>query len=177
MLAPERLRRHVALTVGHPAYFQRPSVEQRRRSWYMLLFQFEGVAEALLRQNDWALFREFAQGHPETESWLRDLARPGALTAALNWYRANMHPSGGVEPIAELPAVVVPTLGVWASGDAYLAEACVTDSKARVTGEWGYERMDGVSHWIPLDAPERLVALILKWLAPDGALPRTWTLG
>jgi pimeloyl-ACP methyl ester carboxylesterase len=128
------------------------------------------VAEALLQQNDWALFREFVEGHPECAEWLRDLARPGALTAALNWYRANMHPRDTLEPIAELPSVAVPTLGVWGSGDIHLAEPCVTDSAARVSAEWRYQRLEGVGHWIPLDAPDRLIPLILEWLAPDGAL-------
>ena len=45
----------------------------------------------MLRQNDWALMREWATSHPDLEQ-LADLERPGALTAALNWYRANMHP-------------------------------------------------------------------------------------
>jgi len=169
LVAPARIRRQVALTVGHPAYFQRPSLEQRRLSWYMLLFQFEGVAEALLEQDNWALFRDFVGHHPECERWVSDLSRPGALTAGLSWYRANMHPAATVGEVPALPAVTVPTLGIWASGDAYLAEACVTSSAERVSAEWRYERLDGVGHWIPLDAPDRMVGLVLDWLGHPSA--------
>ncbi|HEU4579901.1 MAG TPA: alpha/beta fold hydrolase, partial [Polyangiaceae bacterium] len=87
---PERVLRHVSLSVGHPAYLRAPSLEQRRRLWYALLFQFDGLAEAALISRDWALFREHVGGHAESAHWLADLARPGALTAALNWYRANL---------------------------------------------------------------------------------------
>ena len=58
----------------------------------MLYFQFEGVAEAGLTSNDWRLFKEFMRGEGDADRYMKDLARPGALTAALNWYRANVRP-------------------------------------------------------------------------------------
>jgi pimeloyl-ACP methyl ester carboxylesterase len=54
--APERVERLAALSVGHPAgYFT--ELRQRELSWYMLFFQFEGIAEDALRRDDWALLR------------------------------------------------------------------------------------------------------------------------
>ena len=79
------------LSVGHPARFGRRTIAQRELSWYMLLFQFP-EAEEILRKDDWALAREWMATHPERDAALERLARPGALTAGLNWYRANMHP-------------------------------------------------------------------------------------
>ena len=46
----------VVLSVGHPATFRR-TLEQRQKSWYMLLFQFPGVAERWLTGDNWANFR------------------------------------------------------------------------------------------------------------------------
>ena len=67
LLAPERVDRLVALSVGHPTAFAARGIEQRRLSWYMLLFQFE-EAEALLRKDDWALMREWAASHPDLDA-------------------------------------------------------------------------------------------------------------
>jgi pimeloyl-ACP methyl ester carboxylesterase len=161
MGAPERVDRLVVLSVGHPAAPR--SIEQRERAWYQLFFQFEGVAEAWLRHDDWRLFRELLRGDGDLERYLEDLSRPGALTASLNWYRANLAPRPP-GPAPEPPPVKAPTLGIWSSGDRYLTEDRMIASERFVEGAWRYERIEGASHWIPLDAPDRLNALLLEWL-------------
>jgi hypothetical protein len=77
------------------------SIEQREKGWYQLLFQFTGVAEELLGRDDWKLLREILAGAGDLTAALQDLARPGALTAALNWYRANLAPRSELEPLCE----------------------------------------------------------------------------
>ena len=47
LMAPDRVERLAVLSVGHPATFARPSLEQREKSWYMLLFQFPEAEEIL----------------------------------------------------------------------------------------------------------------------------------
>ena len=130
----------------------------------MLLFQFEGVAEELLTRNDWQLFREFSRGDGDHERHLADLSRPGALTAALNWYRANSDPRRELGSRPPLPPVAVPTLGIWSTGDNYLLEELMLRSEEHVTGPWRYERIEGASHWLQLDRPERVNELLLEFL-------------
>ena len=48
----------------------------------------------MLQRDDWRLLREWLRGNGDVERYLADLSRPGALTAALNWYRANAAPRG-----------------------------------------------------------------------------------
>ncbi len=163
VLAPERVDRLVTLSVGHPTAFASRGIDQRRLSWYMLLFQFE-EAEELLRQDDWALMREWAASHPDLDHALQDLARPGALTAALNWYRASLHPRGDLEQRGTLPLVQADTLGVFSTGDDFLVEAQMAESAPYVQGEWRYERIEGVGHWMMLEQPERISALLLDFL-------------
>ena len=163
-LAPERVERLAILSVGHPNTFGDPPIEQRELSWYMLLFQFEGVAEALLERDDWKLLRQWLRGNGDVETYLADLARPGALTAALNWYRAGFAPAAELRKRQPFPVVTVPTLGVWSSGDDYLLETGLASSGEHVDAEWRYERIDGASHWLQLDAPERLNGLLLDFL-------------
>ena len=165
MFLPERVERLAALSVGHPAANYAGAIEQWQRSWYMLWFKFPGVAEEALPRNDWRLFREWTRGSPETEAQIAALSRPGALTAGLNWYRANIGPElfGRTEP-PRLPTVSCPVLGVWSSRDAYLSEPPMKESARFVTGPWRYERLDGVGHWMQVEAPERLNEHLLGFL-------------
>jgi pimeloyl-ACP methyl ester carboxylesterase len=128
-----------------------------------LFFQFEGVAEATLAHDDWAWLREFSRGDGDQDRWVRDLSRPGALTASLNWYRANLAPRMP-RPARQLPPVRVPTMGIWSTNDHYLDGSLMRASAEYVQAPWRHEVIEGASHWIPVDAPDRLNALLLDWL-------------
>jgi len=163
-VAPERVDHLAVLSVGHPNAFRAAGLEQRMRSWYMLLFQFEGVAETWLSANGWANFREWSQ-YPEADAIVADLERDGSLTPGLNWYRANVAPSTWVEPPLDLPPVAAPTMGVWSSTDIALLESQMVGSREHVSGPWRYERLEGVGHWMQLEAPERVNALLVDFLS------------
>jgi pimeloyl-ACP methyl ester carboxylesterase len=162
--SPDHVDRLVALSVGHPAAMLHRTIEQRQRSWYVLLFQFTGVAEELLQRDDWRLLREFAHGQGDMERYVEDLARPGALTASLNLYRANMHPSRELDPRRPVPPVAAPTLGMWCSRDPFLVEEPMQRSGEFVTGPWRYERIENAGHWLPLDSADRVNELLLEFL-------------
>jgi pimeloyl-ACP methyl ester carboxylesterase len=160
---PERVERLVVMSVGHPRT-PRP-IEQRRLAWYVLLFQFEGVAEELLSRDGWRLAREWAASHPDLDARIAALSEPGALTAALGWYRANLHPARELDPPRDVPPVQAPTLGLWSDGDEFLVEAPMRRSGEHVAGPWRYERIRGASHWMQLDAADRVNQLLLEFLA------------
>ena len=162
-LHPNRLRTLTALSVPHPAAPR--TLRQREMAWYQLFFQFTGTAEEWLQHDDWALLREFLRGDGDVDQYVAELSRPGALTASLNWYRANLTvqpPSAGA---TRLPNITVPTLAVWSDGDHYLDGERVRASAQFVDAEWRYEQLAGPSHWIPLDAPEQVTALLIEWFA------------
>jgi pimeloyl-ACP methyl ester carboxylesterase len=163
-LVPQRVTRYAALSVGHPeGYFT--GLRQREMSWYMLLFQFDG-AEEWLRRDDWRLLREWLHNPVDIERYISDLGRPGALTSALNYYRANIAPeSFAGRPPGALPSVGCPVLGIWSDGDVGCGEAQMLASRERVTGPWRYQRIEGAGHWIPLDAPDELTKLLLDFLS------------
>jgi pimeloyl-ACP methyl ester carboxylesterase len=167
MFAPHRVDHLVAISVGAPGAAPPPNLEALQKSWYRILFLFEGTAEDLAQRNDWYLLREMLQGGGEDfERYKADLSEPGALTAALNWYRANLPaerliPAG---PGPQFPPVAAPTMGVFGTADLYLTEAAMTSSASKVTGPWRYERLERVGHFIPLEAPEQLNRLLLDFL-------------
>jgi pimeloyl-ACP methyl ester carboxylesterase len=165
-LHPDRVERLVAMSVGHPAA-QKRTIADREKAWYQLLFQFEGVAEELVQRDDWKLFREWLRGDGDLDRYIEDLSRPGALTAGLGWYRANLHPGRQLEPRPQLPPVRAPTLGIWSSGDNYLNEQPMLDSADQVDATFRYERVEGASHWMQLDATDRVNALLLEFLTSE----------
>ncbi|MGR8919539.1 MAG: alpha/beta fold hydrolase [Gammaproteobacteria bacterium] len=162
---PERVERHAALSVGHLTALWNAGIAQRRLAWYMLLFMREGQAEEILMRDDWQWFRELFNHHPEMDTWLADLGRPGALTAALNWYRANVDVETWTREGWVMPTVSVPTMGVWSTGDDYLTEVQMVDSGNYVEAPWRYERLTGASHWMMLDRPQAVSELLLDFFA------------
>lgn len=166
-LAPDRVERLIALSVGHPTAFATAGYEQREKSWYMLLFQFEGIAETYLSANDWEHFRAWGR-HPDADAVIADLERDGSLTPGLNWYRANVPPESLLAPPLALPPVQAPTMGVWSSGDFALTETQMTASAEHCAGGFRYERLDGPGHWMTLEAPDAVNRLLLDFVG-DGS--------
>jgi pimeloyl-ACP methyl ester carboxylesterase len=152
----------VTLSVGHPATFRR-TPRQREKSWYMLLFQFPGIAERWLTEDNWHNFRTWA-GHPDADQVVSELEATGSLTPGLNWYRANVPPESWVSPPLQLPPVQASVMGVWSTGDPALTEAQMTDSAENVAGSWRYERLEGPGHWMQLDAPDQVNGLLTDFL-------------
>jgi pimeloyl-ACP methyl ester carboxylesterase len=162
--APDRVASLAALSVGHPKAFRNAGLVQREKSWYMLLFQFEGVAEQWLSDDGFANFKVWAH-HPDADEVIGRLSNPAALRSSLALYRANLPPEWLVTPAMEFPPVQCPTLGVWSTGDIALTEQQMLDSAAYVTGRWQYEQVAGAGHWMQLDAPAQVNALLLNHLA------------
>ena len=167
MLAPNRVDHLVVVSVGAPGAAPPPSLVDLQKSWYRILILSEGIAEDVVQRNDWYLMRTLlAGGGEEFDSYKANLSEPGALTAGFNWYRANLPldrliPSG---PGMQFPNVAAPTMGVYGADDLYVSEAAMANSKSKVTGPWRYERLEGVGHFIPLDAPDQLNKLLLDFL-------------
>jgi pimeloyl-ACP methyl ester carboxylesterase len=162
-IAPDRVDHLAALSVGHPSSFRAGGFEQHEKSWYMLLFQFEGVAEHWLSDDGWANFRMWS-GHPDADEVIAGLEADGSLTPGLNWYRANVPPESYLAPPLALPPIAAPTMGVWSTGDIALTEGQMTRSAAHISGSWRYERLAGPGHWMQLEAPDQVNRLLLDFL-------------
>ncbi len=164
-LFPDRAERLCAVSVGHPsAFFSAGGFAQREKSWYMLFYQAEGIAEEWLSRDGFANFRALAQDPVDIERNAADMSKPGRLTAGLNWYRATTTAAAFASPALELPPVTCPTMGVWSSADYALTEDQMTASASYVTGPWRYERIEAAGHDLPVAAPDQLNALLLDFL-------------
>lgn len=164
-LHPERVERLAALCVGHPNAFFSAGIDQWERFWYILLFQYRGFAEEVLTRNNWAMFRSWLQDHPDSEEFIANLSRPGRLTAALDWYRANLSAEKLFGQPEVLPNVTAPTLAIWSTGDRYLTETPLRASEEFVDGSWRYERLEADSHFVQVDAPDEVNRLLVEHLS------------
>jgi len=168
---PERLRTLTAVSLPHPAALFDAILhgkgDQAMRSSYIALFQQEGIAEKTLLVNDGDGLRKMlmATGLPEKESdfYVGLMREPGALTAALSWYRAvSPEEAQGIGPIT------TPTMYVWSDKDVALGREAAEATASHVEGPYRFEVIEGVSHWIPEVAADELDRLLLEHLSSWG---------
>jgi len=164
---PERLTTVAPISVPHPAAFIKSIATSRQglASWYMYLFQLPRIPEWLLSRRDGDMIAELLRRGGQTPAAAqRDaeaMREPGALTAAINWYRAM--PLSNPRAISQ--KISVPTMYVWSDRDTALLPKAAHDTARYVCGEYRFEILPGVSHWIPDEQPDRLADLLLDWFA------------
>jgi pimeloyl-ACP methyl ester carboxylesterase len=161
---PERLRTLTSLSTPHPAAFRRSiqDGEQRDKSSYMLFFR-SPEAEPFFLDNDAAglraLYTASGLADDAVEEYVRVLTQPGAMTAALNWYRAA--DPGLVEGLGP---ITTPTMYVWSTYDPALGRDAAEGTAAHVEGPYRFEVLEGVGHWIAEETPDALNTLLLDHL-------------
>lgn len=175
--AGRRLDDLVILNAPHPsAYFEhlRTHPTQMLKSWYVLFFQIPWLPEALSRAADArAIRRAFetnaAPGTFDAERLSHYVARarePGALTAMINYYRANTRALGEISAGADT-RVEARTLVLWGARDAFL-DADLAEASAAYAPGAEVRRLAECGHWLQQEAPERVNAAIRTWLGAPG---------
>lgn len=168
---PERLTRLAILDCPHPLVMRRHLLRnpvQRRRSWYIFLFQLPWLPERKLRRHGYRAIRSiFAKtSRPGTFSdedldrYVAAAAQPGALTAMLNWYRAAFRC-----PPRRLasPRIEAPTILLWGARDMALGRELVAPSAA-LCREVAVTVFEEAGHWLPHEEPARVNELLLAHL-------------
>lgn len=155
---PEYVRTLTAVSVPHPSAFGwalREDADQRERSTYMTLLRQAGKAEHVLLENDAQRLRAMFSDTSPDDRYVRHLSEPGALTAALEWYRAM------TREFADLDPVRIPTSYVWSNNDSAIGRAGAERCGEFVESDYAFVEFDGISHWVPEEAPGALAAEIL----------------
>ncbi|OLR93973.1 alpha/beta fold hydrolase [Actinokineospora bangkokensis] len=159
---PQRVRTLTAVSVPHPGALtkaMREDEDQAARSHYMQVFQERSAEKRLLADDAEALRRVFEWRVPESsvQEYVARLREPGALTAALNWYRAMRH-----NPTPD--KVSVPTMFVWSTEDSAIGSTAALSCDQWVTGPYRFEMLEDVSHWVPEEAPDLMTGLLIDHL-------------
>lgn len=162
----------IVMNVPHPQVFNdvlRTSWAQKRKSWYVAFFQLPKLPEAMLGARhaegigkaftgsavNKAMFPEAVIAH-----YRDNASQPGALTAMINYYRANFP---GVLN-GPSPLITVPTLMVWGEQDIAL-DIAMTRGYGPLVQDFTLVTLPNASHWVQQDAPAEVNAAMRDWLA------------
>jgi pimeloyl-ACP methyl ester carboxylesterase len=167
-LFPDRLLSVTPMSVPHPIAFDKAILTSRQflASWYMFFFQLPRIPEwwAKHGRGKWTtagLIDMRAQHASRTELEKQTEALEGAETATINWYRAL--PFANFRQLRK--KVSVPTMYIWSDEDMYLRSKGARLCADYLTGDYRFEVLEGVSHWILDEAPDAVADLLLDWFA------------
>ena len=161
---PGRVATLTAVSTPHPRAFieSMSRSAQLLRSWYTLSWQIPVLPEWVMTARDGAMLRTALErsGLPSTiaATYLERMLEPGALTAALNWYRAAGRSPRRFGAVAD---VAVPTRYLWSTDDPALGRTAAELTARHVVAAYSFVVLDGVSHWIPETAPDAIADMIL----------------
>lgn len=145
------------------------SLAQARKSWYIFVFQLPWLPEWMLSTNNyarpWAAMAKMATHRDKfTEAdraiYMEAWTQPYAVTAMLNYYRAVLRvppKQRSAEPI-EAPMTLI-----WGTADHALNEAMIEPTRAYAR-DLEVHRLEGISHWVNVDAADRVNDLLIAWL-------------
>ncbi|HKD77324.1 MAG TPA: alpha/beta hydrolase [Ktedonobacterales bacterium] len=159
---PDRVATLTMLSRPHPAAFARAMAEdpeQAKRSQHHTAFR-QADAVDRLRQDNFKMLRAGLEregiGRENLDAHLQTLGEPGALEAAINWYRANNIAA------AKIPAVSVPTLYIWGMADASVGRRAAELTAQFVTGPYRFVPIEGGGHFIVDQFPDRIAQLVIE---------------
>lgn len=163
---PGRVISLASLSVPHPEAFLRALTcsSQGVRSWYMAAYQVPGLPELALSRRGGEAMRTLLIRHGlDPASAGRYAARAAdraAMRGPLNWYRALPF------DLRDRPGrIEVPTLFLWSDGDRVISRTAAELCGRYVDGPYRFEVLDGASHWLPEEEPERVAALLVRHFA------------
>jgi epoxide hydrolase 4 len=173
---PEMVSRLVAMQVPPPAAWRANfTLKQFLRSWYMFFFQLPRLPERWASANDFAridrMYRETTvrpgSFRPEDIAIYKEaLRRPGALTASINYYRANVFKSlmrGGVEN-QDRGVIKAPTLFIFAEQDIAIIPETVRGLERFIDGPYKELRIPDSGHWVQNEAVEEVNTALIEFL-------------
>ena len=179
---PERVSKLAVMQVPPAAVWRaNMSLRQVLRSWYMFLFQLPRIPEWMIsRKNMAAIERTFTNSvmrkgsfsTAEIENYKEALRQPGALTSAINYYRANIKrlASRGSNSSPSDERTRVPTLFIFAEQDFAILPETVRGVADYVDAPFRELRIKDSGHWVQNEAPEEVNAALIDFLKSEFAV-------
>ena len=176
---PERVSKLAVMQVPPAAVWRaNMSLRQVLRSWYMFLFQLPRIPEWMIsRKNMAAIERTFTNSvirkgsfsPAEIENYKEALRQPGALTSAINYYRANINrlASRGAKTSPSNERTRVPTLFIFAEQDFAIVPETVRGVADYVDAPFRELRIKESGHWVQNEAAEEVNAALIEFLSPN----------
>lgn len=178
---PQMLDRLAILGAPHPSRFAAnllQDLDQLRRSWYLFAFQLPGLPEWLIQQNLTNFVQTVFRGLAVRKGFLTRetsamyeaaLRQPGAIAAALNYYRQLFSPLTWVRDtwssvLKRSSPILSPTLVLWGEEDAVLSHRLAEDLHHEVSGHFELKFLPNCGHWIQQETPQTVNRELLAFL-------------
>jgi epoxide hydrolase 4 len=169
---PEMVEKLIVLNIPHPAKFAQGlrTPEQLLKSWYILAFQIPFLPELLFQLNDYQAVKEAFSGmainktafsEADLNAYRDAAAKPGALTAMINYYRGIFPLLFNNQP--EWQILEIPTLTIWGEADTALGKELTYGTEAYVR-DWQIKYIPNCSHWVQQEQPALVNAYIWEFL-------------
>ncbi|MFL6375790.1 MAG: alpha/beta fold hydrolase [Pyrinomonadaceae bacterium] len=172
---PELVSKLIVLQVPPMHVWKRNlSFAQLAASWYMLFFQLPWLPEWFARSNDYALLEgalcstTAARGvftQEDVGVYKNGWRQPGALTAMINYYRANFPGRSGSANKTIEKKVGAPTLFIYGEKDHAILPQTVKGVGDSVAGPYREHRIPTSAHWVQQEAPDEVTRVIREFLA------------
>jgi pimeloyl-ACP methyl ester carboxylesterase len=172
MSYPQMTERLIVMNAPHPQAMQRAfrTLKQLRKSWYIFAFQLPWLPEnALLRNNAYEIGRMLKGAAVQKSAFPNEvlatyqeaMSKPGAMTAALNYYRQLIrHPLRSAKNYA---SIGVPTLLIWGEQDIALGIE-LTYGLEQWVPNIQIKRIPDSGHWVQQEKPELVNTLMAEFL-------------
>ncbi|BCL34989.1 alpha/beta fold hydrolase [Nostoc sp. MS1] len=168
---PNMVERLIILNLPHPAKFSQGlfQPQQLLRSSYIFLFQLPGIPELLLQSGDYQIIPKTIQGtafnkdafnQQDLDVYQKSAAKPGALTAMLNYYRNVFSHSLFNRTWGILD---VPTLMIWGENDTALGKE-LTYGTENYVKNLEIKYIPACGHWVQQEKPELVNQYIREFL-------------
>jgi pimeloyl-ACP methyl ester carboxylesterase len=154
------VERLIVLNLPHPAKFAQGlrTPQQLMRSWYTFFFQIPALPELLLQSFDYQIIGNALTGmavnknaftSADIEAYKDAVAKRGALTAMINYYRNAF--TGIMQ--REWSMLDVPTLMIWGEQDTALGKELTYGTEEYVR-DFQIRYIPDCSHWVQQEQPE-----------------------
>lgn len=159
---PDMVERLIVLNLPHPAKFAAGlrTPQQLLRSWYIFFFQLPLLPEWALQAFGYQMIANVFQimaidktafSSADLQAYQQAAAKPGALTAMINYYRANIFQSALLS--RQWDVLQVPTLLIWGEDDLALGKELTNGTEAYVR-DLTVRYIPNCSHWVQQEKPQ-----------------------
>ena len=176
MRYPEMTERLIVLNAPHPAAMMRElrALQQLRKSWYIFAFQLPWLPEYVLSRNHASEIGRMLRGaavqkqvfpREVTAKFQEAMSKPGAMTAALNYYRQLFRrlPRQLRQSSEDTPRIFAPTLLIWGEQDIALGLS-LTEGLEQWVEDIQIRRIPDSGHWVQQEKPELVNSFTLDFL-------------
>ena len=173
---PDLVEKLIVMNLPHPAKFIAglKTWRQLQKSWYIFWFQIPFLPELMFQANDYqAITSTFTDMAIDKSAFsLEDLAaykqaaaKPGALTAMINYYRANFDLLPKEKSTQNYGVLDIPTLMIWGEEDTALGKE-LTYGTDEYVANLELKYIPDCSHWVQQERPKLVNQYMRNFLQP-----------